>query len=194
MYLYFQYIRSLTLHHATQNKSNVFIISTPSISDQTKLNDSIVPMQTAMAVTGLATRSSAPMNDPYAPPLKNDGVYFPPDAAITNTRGIPINVQTRGYDMNYTQIGILTRIKDNDMILPLMGRRNIRGSDKWQYYTISNSGNLNTKLPIRVKGKNCTGEYGCDEIYGGDTVFVEGYGDTFKATIYENSLFSYIPF
>lgn len=90
----------------------------------------------------------------------------------------------------YSQIGILTK---NGMILPLMGRRHMNGRDKWQYYTISNSGNLNTKLPVSVKGKSCTSEYGCDEMMNGDAIYVEGYNDTFKATIYENNSFSYIP-
>jgi sortase (surface protein transpeptidase) len=34
---------------------------------------------------------------------------------------------------------------------------------------------------------------GCDEVYNGDTVYVEGYNETFRATIYENALYSYIP-
>ena len=80
------------------------------------------------------------------------------------------------------------------MILPLMGRRNMAGRDKWQYYTMTNTGNLNTKLPISVSGKNCTSEYGCDEINNGDTIYVEGYRDTFTATIYETGTFSYIPY
>jgi hypothetical protein len=79
------------------------------------------------------------------------------------------------------------------MILPLMGRKHMSGRDKWQFYTISGSGNLNTKLPISVNGKSCTGEYGCDDIYNGDIVYVEGYNDTFKATIYENNQFQYLP-
>ena len=93
----------------------------------------------------------------------------------------------------YTQIGILTRTqaKGDDLILPLMGRR-IR-SQKMQYYTLSNTGNVNTKLPISRNGKSCTGEYGCDEISNGDTVYVEGYSDTFKATVYENSQYNYMP-
>jgi hypothetical protein len=69
----------------------------------------------------------------------------------------------------------------------------MNGRSKMQYYTISNTGNMNTKLPISVNGKSCTGEYGCDEISNGDVVYVEGYKDTFQATIYENGLFSYIP-
>jgi hypothetical protein len=111
-----------------------------------------------------------PMNmldDPQTPPLKNP-----------NMRA------------DYSQMGILTK---NEQILPLMGRRHMNGRDKWQYYTISNTGNLNTKLPVSVKGKSCTSEYGCDEMMNGDAIYVEGYNDTFKATIYENSAFSYIP-
>jgi hypothetical protein len=126
--------------------------------------------------------------------MKTDGIYFPRDGG--DVRGIPVNVQTRGTNMAYQQVGILTRSVNNgqDMILPLMGRRLMTGRDKWQYYTISNTGNMNTKLPVSLNGKSCTGEYGCDDINNGDNVFVEGYNDTFRVTMYENSLFNYIPY
>ena len=144
---------------------------------------------------GISTRQD-PFNDPYAPPMKTDGLFYPPDSG--DIRGIPVNVRTRGPRgpaTGYQQIGILTRTAGNsDMILPLMGRRIMTGRDKWQYYTISNSGNLNTKLPISVNGKSCTSEYGCNDINNGDVVYVEGYKDTFVATVYENNLFQYIPF
>lgn len=155
-------------------------------------------------------------NDPYTPPLKNDGVFFPIDSG--DIRGVPpsvgtvvgpggggnnraINIQTRGYSAEFTQIGILTRetkknkepAENDPKILPLMGRRIMNGRDKYQYYTISNSGMVNTKLPIRKEGRNCIGEYGCDQLYSGDSVFVEGYGDRFKVTVYESELFRYIP-
>jgi hypothetical protein len=131
-------------------------------------------------------------NDPYKPPLKNN-MYHPGDSS--DVRGIPVNIETRGLPTSYQQIGILNRTNDasGDMILPLMGKRTMAGRDKWQYYTVSGSGNLNTRLPISVNGKNCTGEYGCDEVYNGDVVYVEGYNDTFRATIYENGTFQYIP-
>jgi hypothetical protein len=130
------------------------------------------------------------INDPYQPPLKNTlSQYF-----NQNNGGTPVNIQTRGTNSNYEQVGILTRSNSSDnLILPLMGRLTMTGRDKWQYYTISNSGNLNTKLPVSVNGKSCTGEYGCDNIYNGDSVYVEGYNDSFNATIYENSPFRYIP-
>jgi len=106
------------------------------------------------------------LNDPYMPPMRVD----------TTT-------------MQYSQIGILTK---DSLIIPLMGRQYQRGRDKWQYYTISNTGNLNTKLPVSVKGKSCTSEYGCDQIMNGDQVYVEGYNDTFHATVYDNNMFSYM--
>jgi len=131
-------------------------------------------------------------NDPYSPPGKNPVIY-PRNSG--DVRGIPVNIQTRGVDNDYQQVGILTRsnYSGDEMILPLMGRKHMSGRDKWQYYTISGTGNLNTKLPISVNGRSCTGEYGCDDIYNGDVVYVEGYKDTFNATIYENNQFQYIP-
>jgi hypothetical protein len=122
-------------------------------------------------------------------PPQNDSLML--SGAIPNG-AVPVNIESRGPSPSYTQVGILTRGSGGDLILPLMGRRLMR--DKMQYYTISNTGNMNTKLPISKNGKSCTGEYGCDEVYDGDTVFVEGYSDTFRATIYENSRFNYIPY
>lgn len=139
-----------------------------------------------------------PINDPYTPPMRTDGMYFPPDSG--DIRGIPVNVRTRPLNTSYQQMGILTRnhsrngANSGDSILPLMGRQVMSGRDKWQYYTMTNTGNLNTKLPISVNGRSCTGEYGCYSMNNGDTVYVEGYNDTFIATIYENSMFQYIPF
>jgi hypothetical protein len=129
---------------------------------------------------------------------------------------LPVNIETHGVRSNYSQMGILTKSVDgvnnnnkrkmftddnaesngnieNTLILPLMGRRCLSGRDKWQYYTISNTGNLQTKLPVRVNGKSCTSEYGCDEIMNGDVIHVEGYNHRFSATVYENTTFSYIP-
>jgi hypothetical protein len=153
-----------------------------------------------MTIGGVSSRT---ILDPYGPPLRNDGVYFPRDSAdvrgsipITGIRGsIPINMETRGTDMEYTQVGILTKSKGNEpLILPLMGRKPMTGRDKWQYYTVSNTGFMNTKLPVSSNGKSCTGEYGCDILNNGDNVYVEGYDSTFRATIYENSQFRYIPY
>jgi hypothetical protein len=129
------------------------------------------------------------LDDPYVPPLKPIEV-----------RGVvPINIQTSGISIPYQQLGILTRQPNNGsgdtMILPLMGRSLLNGRDKWQYYTLSNTpgAGINTRLPLRVDGRNCSGEYGCDSVSSGDTVYVEGYNDSFRATIYDNAGLSYLP-
>ena len=160
----------------------------------------IVVVSPPVNLGGIATRGDV-LTNPYMPPLKSDGLYFRGDSS--DIRGVPppiqvpVNVETRGLNTQYSQVGILTKTTGgarDDLILPLMGRRHMSGRDKWQYYTISNTGNLNTKLPVSVNGKSCTSEYGCNEIMNGDMVYVEGYGNTFKATIYENNMFSYIPY
>jgi hypothetical protein len=143
-------------------------------------------------VINVSTRSVDSINDPYVPPLKQNA-YFSNSGDI---RGIPINIETRGTGMAYQQVGILTPNGNNspDLILPLMGRRLMTGRDKWQYYTMANgSSTIHAKLPVSVNGKSCTGEYGCNDIQNGDTVYVQGYNNVFTATIYENGMFSYIP-
>ena len=131
--------------------------------------------------------------DPNLPPLKIDEYSFRHvPTSYQNDRGIPVNIETLGLSQSYSQIGILTR--SNDMILPLMGRRLMSGLDKWQYYTISNTGAINTKLPISLRGRKCSGEYGCDCLMDGDVVYVEGYQDTFRVTLYETAKFQYIPY
>ena len=118
------------------------------------------PINTEVATTHLIpipTRTVDPLTDINAPPLKNEGFV------------LPINISTQGPELNYNQMGILTREQGkDDMILPLMGRRSSTGRDKYQYYTMSNSsGNINTKLPVSVKGRSCTSDLGCDEIFNG---------------------------
>lgn len=130
------------------------------------------------------------LSNPYVPPIRCD------QGRRIAENNVPINVQTQHHDIQYTQIGILTKGSlDNSVILPLMGRRTITSRNKWQYYTISGGGggHLQTKLPVKIKGKSCSGEYGCDEMSNGDEIFVEGYKETFIATIYESGLFSYMP-
>ena len=126
----------------------------------------------------------------HAPPHK-DGNYFPPEEK--HPKGLPINIQTRGPNVDYRQLGILTRMNGEEMILPLMGKPLYSNRSKWQYYTMTDNNNV-VKLPISSNGRSCTDEYGCDELTNGDTIYVEGYNDMFKVTIYDNKFFQYIPF
>lgn len=127
--------------------------------------------------------------NPYAPPV-NDERYLIPSQDVRGR--VPINIRTQGVDAAYRQIGILTSKNGKEQILPLMGRPLITNRDQWQYYTMSERNNI--KLPVSVKGKSCMNQYGCDKIYDGDTVYVEGYSGIFSATVYDNDVMRYLPF
>ena len=126
--------------------------------------------------------------NPYDPPLRDDRYYQNFDLRMP----VPINIKTQGaYNTNYRQVGILTRINGTETILPLMGRPLIANRDKWNFYTMTDKNNM-IKLPITVNGKSGTSEYGCDNVYNGDTVFVDGYNDGFKVTTYDNDSMRYM--
>jgi hypothetical protein len=177
----------------------------------------------AIAAPGGALVGDGLMESPYVPPLKTLDIRGPvvpalvsssPDGlglgmAAVPTRlsipavvspslsmAVPVPVATSTMQMPYRQVGILTHkaeASDNPVILPLMGRSLMNGRDKWQYYTMSNSGGapISTKLPVSVRGRSGMTEYGVDSLSSGDQVFVDGYQNDFKATIYENASLLY---
>ena len=130
--------------------------------------------------------------DIYKAPLRDDRCM----TSSGDMRGaVPINVSTQrcGDDAPYRQLGILTRHGGKDeTILPLMGRPLFSRRDKWNFYTLNDKNNM-IKLPVKVKGRSGTSEVGCDNVYTGDIVFVEGYNDAFKVTTYDNDVVRYLP-
>ena len=111
-------------------------------------------------------------------PVKSNPVEF-----------MEVNIETRSLSQSYSQIGILTC--KTEIILPLMGRQIML--NKWQYYAISNTATINTRLPMTFNGKKCSSEYGCDQLMNDDVVKVDGYHDLFRVTLYENEKLQYIP-
>ncbi len=171
--VYFNFINTKS------SQKNVFVMNTE--------RNSLEPKMSSL----FSTNMSNTLMNPFLPPLKKSHYL-----SSSDPRGIPININTRGVDMDYKQMGILTRTvqKQNDeTILPVMGRPLYTNKSKWQYYTMNDKNNA-IKLPMSHNGRSCTNEYGCDELLSGDTVYVEGYNDSFKVTIYENSQPRYIPF
>ena len=137
--------------------------------------------------------------NPYVPPLRDER-YLVPQVEYYPRGSIPINVQTNigAVDTSYRQVGILTPLNGTgsngaNKILALMGRPVNVSRDYWQYYTISDQTN-SVKLPVVRNGKSCTNEYGCQKIYNGDSVYVEGYNQACTATIYDNDTIRYIPY
>ena len=138
--------------------------------------------------------------NPYTPPLRDDRYFNQYGTSALGVamggdiRGaIPINVATRSVNSAYRQVGILTRVNGQETILSLMGRPLFPSQDKWQFYTMSDK-NHSVKLPVTYKKRSCTSDLGCDNIYNGDTVYVEGYNDAFKATIYDTAMQYSIPY
>lgn len=119
----------------------------------------------------------------------DDVAKFPP-LLSEKSPGSDITSNSLSIKSLYSQVGILTGDDSNGkIILPLIGKR-IR-SNKFHYYTISNTGTIHSKLPIKIKGKLCSLQLGCDEVYEKDMVYVEGYQQSFYVTIYENESFQY---
>jgi hypothetical protein len=136
--------------------------------------------------------------NPYSAPY-SDERYLVPELNYQPSivRSVPINMSTNIGSVNteYRQMGIITPLNGSskDNILSLMGRPLFTNRDKWQYYTISNQHN-NVKLPISFKGRSALTDNGVDKIFDGDTVYVEGYNDAFRVTVYENDTIKYLPF
>jgi len=140
--------------------------------------------------------TSDPLLNPYAPPLRDER-YFVPGFGGVPPGAVPINVSTNigAVDTTYRQLGILNPLNGSskDSIIPLMGRPLFTNRDKWQYYSTSNQHN-NVKLPVSRAGRSCTNEYGCDKLYNGDTVYIEGVNEAYKVTMYDNDTIKYLPF
>ena len=135
---------------------------------------------------------SDPLLNPYAPPLRDERYFV--SSGIQGT--IPINVQTNigavPENTSYRQLGILTATNSKGAILPLMGRPVFTNRDKWQYYTMSDQNN-SVKLPVSRNGRSCTNEYGCDRLFNGDTVYIEGLNEAYRVTMYDNDTIRYLP-
>lgn len=137
----------------------------------------------------LANKDISRVIHPLVPPQRS----FP---YRINRIGVPVNVPTRGYSTGYQQVGVLVENDNNQdkKLLPLFGEQTWAGSRQWKYYT-SSDGYQSVKLPVLNNNKNCQDTYGCDEIYDGQTVSVQGYDNrNFKANIYKLDGPRYIPY
>jgi hypothetical protein len=113
----------------------------------------------------------------------------------TTTSSIPIYPkELPSYDNNreYQQVGILTSNDNNEpIILPLFSKRANNHRDRWNYYTTTDK-NTMLRLPISHDNMKCDDDIGCNEIYDGNTLYIEMYkGKTFTATIYKKQAPSY---
>lgn len=94
----------------------------------------------------------------------------------------PLAIMTRGGPCEYRHIGILT-VDGKEGPVSLFGRPTHRGSDRWNYYALSNQ-HVPQKLPVFCSSgpmgpmgqADCAKLKGCPEASDGDTLDVRGYG------------------
>jgi len=111
---------------------------------------------------------------------------FPPRGGIAS---IPINIPTQGLPESFQSVGI---INVGDQVLPLYGRRTVGKSDRWNYYTRTDSYNP-VPLPIQVQRRNCMDDVGCDELMSGQSVKLNGLHKEGKVDVYRFDGPKYIP-
>jgi hypothetical protein len=129
-----------------------------------------------------------------APKPEKDWLSRPDISVIANAptaimSTIP-TIATQGIPETYQQFGVLKT--DEGKLLPLYGRRTSSRSDRFQYYTRTDSYNP-VQLPLEHKRHNCQDDVGCDELYDGDKLKIGATGEMATATIYRFSGPTYVP-
>ena len=100
-------------------------------------------------------------------PLRQDGIPLP-------------SIRTRGEPDPYQQMGTLTV---DGKVLPLYGRRTAPRSDRFNYYTRTDTYNP-VQLPLNHKRRDCQDMVGCEELFSGDEIAVPTTGEKAKVALY----------
>ena len=100
------------------------------------------------------------------------------------------NQPTQGLPEAYQSMGVLQT--ENGQILPLYGRRTAYSSNRYNYYTRTDTNNP-VPLPIHYKRRDCQDSNGCDELFSGETIKILPTGGTATATIYQFDGPLYVP-
>lgn len=120
-------------------------------------------------------------NGPEFPPR---GMLPPPDG------GYIMNTPTRGLPESYQSMGLLKTA--DGQLLPLFGRRVASRSDRFNYYTRTDTNNP-VPLPIHYKRRDCQDDVGCDELMSGEEIKIIPTGQTAQATLYRFDGPTYVP-
>jgi hypothetical protein len=121
----------------------------------------------------------------------DNGPELPPRGAlIPMDGGRLINIPTQGLPESYQSMGVLKT--EDGQVLPLYGRRVASRSDRFNYYTRTDTYNP-VPLPVSYKRRDCQDSMGCEELYNGDEVKLSPTGATATATLYQFDGPTYIP-
>ena len=138
------------------------------------------PVQNVISGESRYDRAPQPLRDWMMP------AEFPPRGGIAS---IPINIPTQGLPESFQSVGL---IQSDGGVLPLYGRRTMRGGDRWNYYTRTDTFNP-VPVPIRFQRRDCMDDVGCQEILSGEHIKVEMLGKEGTARMYRFDGPKYIP-
>lgn len=125
-------------------------------------------------------RAPQPLRDWRAEP------EFPPRGGLST---LPFNQPTQGLPESFQSVGL---IRVEDKMLPLYGRRTAGSSDRWNYYTRTDTYNP-IPLPIQIQKRDCMDDVGCSEVSTGDRVHVRGLQKEGQTEIYRFDGPKYLP-
>lgn len=117
----------------------------------------------------------------------NAGPEFPPRGGIAP---IPINIPTQGLPERFQSVGVMTT--PDGQVLPLYGRRTATSTDRWNYYTRTDTYNP-VPIPVSYKKRDCMDDTGCEELMDGEAVKNFATGTESKVHIYRMDGPKYIP-
>lgn len=138
------------------------------------------PVQNIISGESRYDRAPQPLRDWMMPS------EFPPRGGIAS---IPINIPTQGLPESFQSVGL---IQSDGQVLPLYGRRTMRGGDRWNYYTRTDTFNP-VPVPIRFQKRDCMDDVGCQEILSGEHVKIEVLGKEGTTKMYRFDGPKYIP-
>jgi hypothetical protein len=107
----------------------------------------------------------------------DNGPEIPTRGTFSSLDPIP----TRGAPESYQQMGVM--VGSDGKALPLYGRRTAPRSDKFNYYTRTDTYNP-VALPVTYMNKDCQDNIGCNEVSSGDSIRISPTGETAKVTLY----------
>ena len=138
----------------------------------------------------IATAQSGDDRYSQAPKPERHWITKPDIPTSAEIYGKLPRVPTRGIPETYQSMGIIKT--DDGQILPLYGRRTASRSDRFQYYTRTDSYNP-VQLPIQHNRRDCQDDIGCEELSNSDVVTVVPTNQKGTATIYRFDGPTYVP-
>jgi len=91
------------------------------------------------------------------------------------------SMATRGIPDDYQSMGVVKTTSGE--LLPLYGRRAAYRSDRFNYYTRTDTNNP-IPLPIKFKRRDCQEDVGCEELFDGENVEISPTNQNGTVTIY----------